>query len=164
MVKTHRDSILDHSPESIPDQTEPYHTLLKAFSSYGAADREEFRPLVGYLERMALSEGYVLWRQGDEPDGLYIVESGVLRAVYHFADHTRPTMESMVPGTVAGELSALSDSARNATCTVERPAVLWKLSRDNLRRMELENPDLARKFTKMVLKGESWRSMPFSNN
>ena len=127
--------------------------MIKAFGSYGVADREEFRPLVAYLERMALPEGYVLWRQGDESDGLYIVESGVLRAVFYFADHTRPTVESMVPGTVAGELSALSDSPRNATCTVERPAVLWKLSTASMRRMETEEPDLARKFTKLVLKG-----------
>ena len=102
---------------------------------------------------MSLPEGFVLWRQGDEPDGLYIIESGVLRAVYQFADHTRPTMESMVPGTVAGELSALSESTRNATCTVERPAVVWKLSTASLRRMEAETPELARKFTKLVLKG-----------
>ncbi|KAJ3529960.1 hypothetical protein NM688_g7780 [Phlebia brevispora] len=143
----------DHSSEfAAMDTSEPYQTLIKAFSSYGAADREQFRPLVGYLERMSLPEGFVLWRQGDEPDGLYIVESGVLKAVYHFAEHTRPTMESMVPGTVAGELSALSDSPRNATCTVERPAVVWKLSTANLKRMEAENPELARKFTRLVLR------------
>ena len=76
-----------------------------------------------------------------------------LDAVYHFSEHTRPTEESMVPGTVAGELSTLSESERNATCIVERRAVVWKLSMENLRRMESENPELARKFTKLVLKG-----------
>ena len=118
-------------------------------------DREEFRPLANYLERMSLPEGFVLWRQGDEPDGLYIIESGVLRAVYHFSEHTRPTEESMVPGTVAGELSALSESPRNATCTVERPSIVWKLSMANLRKLETENPDIAKRFTKLVLRG-SW--------
>ena len=132
---------------------EPYSTLIKAFSSYGAVDREEFRPLVRYLERMSLPEGYVLWRQGDDPDGLYIIESGVLKAAYHFSEYARPTEESMVPGTVAGELSALSDSSRNATCTVERPAVVWKLSTASLKRMEMEDPVAARRFTKLVLKG-----------
>lgn len=113
---------------------------------------------------MSLPEGFVLWRQDEESDGLYIIESGVLRAVYHFADHTRPTQESMVPGTVAGELSTLSDSTRNATCTVERAAVVWKLSTTNLRRMEMENPELSRKFTRLVLKGVSHHMfVPFLN-
>lgn len=137
------------------DETEPYHTLVKAFSSYGLVDREQFQPMVSYLERVSLPEGYVLWRQDDEPDGLYIIESGVLRAVYHFAEHTPATEECMVAGTVAGELSALSGSPRNATCTVERDAVVWKLSVENLRKMESERPELANTFTKLALKGES---------
>lgn len=147
--------MLDNSPDlPIADNPEPYTTLVKAFSSYGPVDRELFRPLTAYLERMSLAEGFVLWTQGDEPDGLYLIESGVLRAVYHFAAHTPDTEESMVAGTIAGELSALSESPRNATCVVERPAVVWKLSVANMRRVEVEHPELARTLMKLLLKGE----------
>ena len=102
---------------------------------------------------MSLEEGFVLWKQDDPSDGLYIIESGVLRASYEFADHTQSIEESMVPGTLAGELSALSDLPRNATTVVERPAVLWKLSIDNLRRLQAEEPLLAAIFMQLVLKG-----------
>jgi SulP family sulfate permease len=61
--------------------------------------------------------------------------------------------ESMVPGTLAGELSALSSLSRNATVVVERQAVLWKLSIQNLRKLETDDPALARTFTQLVLKG-----------
>ena len=135
------------------ENPEPFATLVKTFASYGVVDKDLFRPIVTYLERMSLPEGYVLWTQGDEPDGLYLIESGVLRAVYHFAEHTPDTEESMVAGTIAGELSALSESSRNATCIVERPAAVWKLSVHALRRMETEHPELARTFTKLLLKG-----------
>lgn len=118
-------------------------------------DRQQFSALVPYLERVSLPAGAILWLQGDDPDGLYIVESGVLRATYRFNEHTPPTEESMVPGTLAGELSALSGLSRNATCVVERPAVLWKLCVDKLRRLESERPQLAREFTQLVLKGIS---------
>lgn len=148
------DRFIDHSPDvPVSDDSQPYSTLVKAFSSYGVVDREQFQPMAAYLERQSLPEGYVLWRQGDEPDGLYILQSGVLRAIYHFAEHTPVTEESMVAGTVAGELSALSNTTRNATCTVERDAVVWKLSVDNLKRMEAERPELAKAFTKLALKG-----------
>lgn len=109
--------------------------------------------MIRYLERISLPEGHILWEQGDSPDGLYIIEAGVLRATYQFADNTRSVEESMVPGTLAGELSALSNLSRNATAIVERPAVLWKLSIENLRRLELEEPELARVFVQLVLKG-----------
>jgi SulP family sulfate permease len=60
----------------------------------------------------------------------------------------------MVPGTLAGELSALTSLPRNATVVVERRAVLWKLSTANMRRLELDDPTLARTFVQFVLKGD----------
>lgn len=60
----------------------------------------------------------------------------------------------MVSGTLAGELSALSEMERNATVVVERNSVLWKLGMEGLRRLEAEKPELARTFTRLVLKGE----------
>ncbi|KAI0643264.1 sulfate transporter family-domain-containing protein [Trametes meyenii] len=142
----------DHSPPDPQDAPEPFNTLVRAFSSYETIDRDTYAPLIPYLTRMPVPAGAELWRQGDVPDGLYIVESGILRATYHFADPTPPMVESMVPGTIAGELSALSGLERNATCVVERAAVVWKLSVDNLARLEEAHPELARAFTRLVLK------------
>ncbi|EPQ53294.1 hypothetical protein GLOTRDRAFT_79414 [Gloeophyllum trabeum ATCC 11539] len=141
----------DHSIDSRPTQQEPYDTLVKAFASYGDVDKELFSKLVPYLERLPVPEGHVLFQQGDEPDGLYIIEAGILRATYKFTDFTL-IEESMVPGTLAGELSALSGETRNATVVVERQAILWRLSTENLQRLEVENPHLASSFTKLVLK------------
>ncbi|KII84805.1 hypothetical protein PLICRDRAFT_342187 [Plicaturopsis crispa FD-325 SS-3] len=135
------------------DTAEPYNTIFKTFSSYGEVNRDHFRPLVPYLERVSAPEGLVLWRQNDSPDdGLYIIESGVLRASYKFADYIPQTEESMVPGTLAGELSALSGLPRNSTVVVERQVVLWKLSIENMRRLETDHPELARSFMHFVLK------------
>ncbi|KAF7986880.1 hypothetical protein HWV62_12628 [Athelia sp. TMB] len=135
------------------DTSEPYNTLVRAFSSYGDVTRDKIRPIIPYLERMSAPEGLVLFNQNEEADALYLIESGVLRASYRFAEHTPRIEESMVPGTLAGELSALSGLPRNATVTVERQAVLWKLSTDNMRRLEKENPEMSRLFVQLVLKG-----------
>jgi Cyclic nucleotide-binding domain len=94
----------------------------------------------------------VLWKQGDAADGVYVIGAGVLRATYSFA-HTPAIEESMVPGTLAGELSGLAGLPRNATVVAERAAVLWYLSEEALGRLGVENPELARTFTALVLKG-----------
>ncbi|KAI0247014.1 sulfate transporter family-domain-containing protein [Lactifluus subvellereus] len=130
---------------------EPFNTLEQAFSPY-AADRAVLEQLAPYFERMTVPKGHVLWGQGDAADGLYVIGAGVLRATYHFAAHTPVIEESMVPGTLAGELSGLAGLARNATVVAERPAVLWRLGADALRRLEAERPELARTFTALVLK------------
>ncbi|KAJ7902840.1 sulfate transporter family-domain-containing protein [Mycena olivaceomarginata] len=145
-------TIANERPLESGISAEPFNTLVKAFSSYSDVDLEQFRPMLSYLQRMSVPEGLILWRQNDPADGLYIIESGVLRASYKFSDHSEAIEESMVPGTLAGELSALSNSPRNASVVVERSAVLWKLSLSSLRRLEEEEPILARKFTQLVLK------------
>lgn len=140
---------------NVEDHLEPFNTLVKAFSSYGEISLEQFRPMLSSLQRISIPDGHVLWKQNDVADGLYIVESGVLRARYDFADFTPNLEESMVPGTLAGELTALSDSPRNATVVAERPSVLWKLSMQDLRTLEKEHPALFWKFCQLVLKGAS---------
>ncbi|KAJ4490657.1 sulfate transporter family-domain-containing protein [Lentinula aciculospora] len=141
------------SPPMFEDtNTEPFLTFVRAFSSFGDFDSSHFRLLVPYLQRMSVPEGFVLWRQDDTSDGLYLIESGILRASYQFAEYAQKIEESMVPGTLAGELTALSDLPRNATTVAERPSVLWKLSTENLHRLETEEPNVARFFTHMVLK------------
>lgn len=131
---------------------EPLNTLEQAFSPY-TTDRAMLEQLASYFERIVVPEGYVVWRQGEPADGLYVVGTGVLRATYRFAAHTPEIEESMVPGTLAGELSGLAGLARNATVVAERPAVLWRLSTISLRKLEEDQPDLARAFTALVLKG-----------
>jgi len=135
-----------------PDEEEPYNTLIKTLSSYGQLDGDQFRRLSPYFTRLAVPEGLVLFRQNDPSDGLYIVESGILRAVYQFSEHTPSIEESMVPGTLAGELTGLSSMPRNATVTVERAAVLWKLGIGSLKKLEEDDPVLATAFTRVLLK------------
>ena len=140
--------------EPEPDiDVEPFNTLRKAFSCYGDLDPLLFQPISKYLERISVPAGHVLWRQGDRAAGLYIIESGVLRASYEFANVVQVFDESMVAGTVAGEMSALSDSPRNSTVVAEHPSVLWKLSNENIQRLQIEEPALARVFMQLVLKG-----------
>ncbi|KAF9483648.1 sulfate anion transporter [Pholiota conissans] len=143
----------EFSTQLQPDfDTEPIHTISKAFSSYGNIDPQLFQPISKYLERISIPEGHILWNCDDPADGMYIIESGVLRAVYQFANPAQHFEESMVAGTIAGEMSALSDSPRNATVVAEAPSVLWKLSNENIKRLQVEEPELSRVFMQLVLK------------
>lgn len=135
------------------DSDEAFITLSNAFSSYGQLSLELYRPLLENLERVTRPEGTVLWNQGDKPDGLYFVESGVLQAIYNFPDRKDKFVESMVGGTLTGELSGLSGLPRNSTVVVQKDVVLWKLSADKMARLEEDHPELARMFSHLVLKG-----------
>ncbi|KAJ2925987.1 hypothetical protein H1R20_g11096, partial [Candolleomyces eurysporus] len=132
--------------------SEPLNTIIKAFSSYGVINPQQFAPISLYFDRIPVPPNYVLWKQGDQPDGLYILESGLVRAIYRFQNPAQDFEESMVAGTIAGELSALANSPRNCTAVVEHAGVLWKLSSANLHKLQIEQPELARIFLQFVLK------------
>lgn len=146
------------SYQEIPEAVsldQPFPTLVQTFAVYSDDKPEFFAAVAPYFEPNPVETGDVLWRQDDAPDGLFLIESGSLRATYQYEDHTEFVHETMVAGTVAGELSALSGVRRNATVVAERDSMLWKLSAAGLERMEKEKPEAARKFVKMILKGES---------
>ena len=88
---------------------------------------------------------------------MYLIESGSLRATYTYGDHGKTISETMVAGTIAGDLSTLSDTRRNATVVAERVCALWMLGKDELDRMERDDPALAMKFIQVVLKGKRAR-------
>jgi SulP family sulfate permease len=111
--------------------------------------------LAPFFTRIEVSSNTVLWRQSDSPDGLYLIEHGSLRATYSYDNHTREVQETMVAGTIAGDLSTLSNTARNATTVAERDCVLWRMDIEALERLEKEHPATARRFTRIVLKGMS---------
>lgn len=77
----------------------------------------------------------------------------MLRANYTFADRSNSMVESMVAGTVAGEMSFLSRTKRNTDVVAERDSVLWKM--DVQAHEELgkkEGWQFGRRFEEVVLK------------
>lgn len=76
----------------------------------------------------------------------------MLRANYIFLDRQHSIVESMVAGTISGEMSFLSRTKRNATVTAERDSVLWRM--DIAQHEELgkkEGWSFSRKFEQALL-------------
>jgi sulfate permease, SulP family len=142
----------DHEEES-HEAPEPTLTLMKTFAGYESnLTPNLFVPMLRYFTRVQIPDGVALWNRGDRPDGIYLVESGVLRAIYDW-DNTAVITESMVSGTLAGEISGLSNMPRNATVVAEKFSVLWKLTNESWATFKGEQPALAHRFVELVLKG-----------
>jgi SulP family sulfate permease len=141
------------------DWKQPLPLLLQTLGAYvedTEASSDLFKELLPYFTQVPITAGQTMWKQGDPADALYLIEIGSLRATYAYDDHRRLVQETMVAGTMAGDLSTLSDTPRNATVMAERDGLLWKLDKEALRSLEKARPDVAREFIHIVLKGE-WR-------
>jgi SulP family sulfate permease len=71
---------------------------------------------------------------------LYLLESGILRASYDLEQGV--LVETIVAGTVCGELPFLSETKRSARVQAERDSVAWRLDKEGWQKIgELEDGD-----------------------
>lgn len=96
--------------------------------------------------------GEILFEEGDEADGLYIVISGRLLVETVAADGTlRRMAEVQAPETV-GELALIADTKRTATVIAARESTVALLDRELFNSIIAERADLLMALAKMVVR------------
>ena len=122
-------------------------------SPYANEDNDDvFQMIVPYLELVLLPKGALLWEVGDSPEALYFIESGILRATYVFKQEDFEFTEAMLAGTIAGELSFLSQQNRNTAVVAELDARLWRLDETSIVELANENPQCFRRLIQLLLR------------
>jgi len=99
--------------------------------------------LANYLDRRTIPEGTVLIHQGDPPDDMFVLESGLLRVELSTPEGEHVRLNTVRPGVVVGEVALYTGAARNADVVAETPCVVLGLTRAALERLEIEEPDAA---------------------
>ncbi len=108
-----------------------------------ALDEGERRLWATYLEPVSLSDGEILFRQGDEPDALFLVESGELAVILEFGESGLAALRRFGPGHFVGEMALYHADRRTATVQSVGTSVLWKLPTSRVAGMECHHPGLA---------------------
>jgi CRP/FNR family transcriptional regulator, cyclic AMP receptor protein len=112
-------------------------TALARSPLFSHLGRLDLARLAGELEEMHFTPGQPIVREGDRPDGFYVIKYGraaVLAGVGSTGpstgDGTRAEpLTTLGPGEVFGEMALLTDSPRTATVVAETDLMVWRLSR-----------------------------------
>ncbi|MEM7442351.1 MAG: Crp/Fnr family transcriptional regulator [Pseudomonadota bacterium] len=111
---------------------------------FGALDPALLDQLGALCRRRDLARGQILFSQGDEADGLYIVTAGILRILLVAGDGRELTLNLMEPGDVVGEISLLDGLPRSAGAVAMTDVTCLVLSRTDFEAALDENPSLSR--------------------
>jgi SulP family sulfate permease len=112
---------------------------------------EQVWKLIGYMQRLEIGQGQYLIRQGDDPDFLYMVESGQVTAQVETPGKPPIRLESMGGGRVVGELGFYLGSKRSAAVVADEPSVIYMISHSNLAEVEKLDPETAYVFHRIIV-------------
>ena len=81
---------------------------------FNGLDQDELRRLAGIAREVSLAANAILFNQGDESDGLYVITSGIIRIYLTAADGREATVNLSEEGEVIGEMALLDGLPRSA--------------------------------------------------
>lgn len=118
-------------------------TLEQQLAQHAIIRAEDAAAAQAALERIETKVGDTVFRQGDESDALYFIESGRVDVLLRDEAGHVLRLRSMTAGAVIGEVGFYLGKARSASIVVTDAGVLQRLSHEALRRMEVTAPQTA---------------------
>ena len=107
---------------------------------------------LSYLQRREYQPGEYLMREGNAPDYVYFIESGLITAQLERAGKTPVRLETMSGGRTVGELGFYLGARRTASVVCEQNAIVYTLSSEDLKRMEIQDPEAASLFHRITVR------------
>ncbi len=98
--------------------------------------------LVGFSLRRYTAGGIIML-EGELQPSLYIVASGVVKISRVSQDGREYIMRLAMPGDTFNEVGVLDGAFNPATATAHSDATLWRIARDDLKRIAARYPELA---------------------
>jgi len=135
---------------------QPLPLLLQIFQGLSDKNEDFWFRATAYFTRKEHPAGTMLFRRGEAARQFFLVEKGILRADYYMP-HAQ-LHESIVAGTVCGELPFFSQTQRTADVLVDRaPCVLWEMDEESWEKLQKDESEVARELLVMSLKFTSER-------
>ena len=138
------------APAAWTAMRQPLPLLLQTFQGLTSRNEDFWFPACAYLTRESYTAGTVLYQEGDQPQGFYLLESGMLRAEYELPQGRY--FELIVAGRPCGELPFFSETRRTATVKAEQDCVAWCLRAEQWKALREEVPAIAQELLAVSLK------------
>lgn len=122
--------------------------ILKAVSYFSNLDDPALKLVAQSAIRRVYDAEQVILLEGEPCAGLYIVESGWLKAVKISVDGREQVLQTLKPGDVFNVISVFTDALNQATVTALETSQVWVIRRDVLLRMMDEHPSITRQIVK----------------
>ena len=116
---------------------------LRSVPLFASLDDDSARDLRNLLSEQSVPQNTRLFRQGDDGDAMYLIESGRVRISIRDEDKQEVTLAELAQGDFFGEMSIIDGRQRSADANVIQDSRLAVLSRDAFLTFVRKRPDVA---------------------
>jgi CRP/FNR family transcriptional regulator, cyclic AMP receptor protein len=117
--------------------------LLARVPVFEELTEDDLRRVAEVSVPRAFAAGDVIFREGDDSDTCYVVQSGHARALREHPDGRQITLATFGPGDIFGELAMFDDERRSATVEAIDDLEVAGILGPDMRRLMREHPDIA---------------------
>jgi CRP/FNR family transcriptional regulator len=117
--------------------------LLARVPVFEELTEDDLRRVAEVSVPRAFAAGDVVFREGDDSDTCYVVQSGHARALREHPDGRQITLATFGPGDIFGELAMFDDERRSATVEAIDDLEVAGILGPDMRRLMREHPDIA---------------------
>ncbi|HMA82404.1 MAG TPA: cyclic nucleotide-binding domain-containing protein [Candidatus Binatia bacterium] len=117
--------------------------FLKSVSLFQDLDHPAVVNLAALLVSKKISAGTVIFRELDNSDALYLVESGRIIISKHVKGEVDIVLTRFQRGDFFGEMGLFDTAPRSATAHAESDAILWRLDRKAFEHILTDYPEMA---------------------
>jgi len=96
-----------------------------------------------FMERVDIQAGEYFIRQGEASNDLFYIESGLVTVEFETLKGEVVRLRSIKSGATLGEITLYLGGVRSASVKAEEESTIYRLSFENLQRMQKEDPALA---------------------
>ncbi len=108
--------------------------------------------LMKYLDFKQFAQGESLIHRGEIADDLFFIEIGEVSIFLELETGEQVRLQTLGCGTIVGELGLFLGTPRTASVIANAPTFAYRLSREALGKMKLEEPELSVEFHEYVVR------------
>ncbi len=135
----------------IPEEIDAWELFLAGIPIFSGLPKSELNKIAQKMQLLSLPKGATLFRQGDEPDSLFIIASGLVRVV-HLRGNEEIVDAFLGRGETLGEGGVLTGERRTATVQLVSTCEFLKLPRADFHEVLRENPSISLHLTHVLTK------------
>jgi len=117
---------------------------------FSTISRENLARIVGRLEELSYQPGEVIFSQGDDGDGLYIVHAGAAEVLIEQEGLPAESVAMLGPSECFGEMALFSGEKRSATVRALVNSTILRLARENWDELLTQHPSMSLYFCKVL--------------